>query len=167
MKKKTEPKAPERLVDQYFESYENVYQQVTNKWLVYASIPVMLFGLIAFVWAIPFPHLQFLGRYNGFINWASFLIAILIYYYLRLSPVASYILLFLLFGFSYIIIQLEQWQKVGSTPLWLVGLVLLLLGLGAQFTLLSFVRGNNYLQLLLKAPLWFIINVIKKLKLRY
>lgn len=123
----------DRTIDRLFAQYAAYHQHPTNKLLQKIFVPLFFFGLFALVWAIPFPHLNFLGRYNGFVNWASFLIAFSIYYYYKLSPVLSYFILFTFFGFSYGIIQLERWQHVGGGRLWEVGLVLFIGSLIGMF----------------------------------
>ncbi|MBS7566430.1 hypothetical protein KHS38_18620 [Mucilaginibacter sp. Bleaf8] len=167
--KKQEPE--KRPIDQYYETYNQLARQVRYPALLYTGIVLLLFGLVSFVWAIPFPHLAFLGKYNGFVNWASFLIAIIIYYYLRLSPPVSYLMLFMLFGFSYIIIQLEKWQKIGGMPLWSVGVIAIGIGIAVYVSVIRSSRIANQTLLSVKtfiiAPLWILTSVLRKLKVRY
>ena len=128
------PKADSvRAVDVYFAKYAESHQNKTNETIHFICIPLIVFSLLGLVWSIPFPYLKFLGTYNGVFNWASFLIAFSIYYYLKLSPVLSYIMLLILFGFSYGIIQLEQWHKAGGPALWQVSLIIFLISWVGQF----------------------------------
>jgi uncharacterized membrane protein YGL010W len=90
-----------RPVDIYFDKYAESHQHSTNKLIHWICVPLIVFSLLGLFWAIPFPYLKFLGKYNGFLNWASFLIGFSIYYYYKLSPVLSYLMLLILFGFSY------------------------------------------------------------------
>src|SRR5882757_10768810 len=93
-----------RPVDVYFAKYAESHQNKTNEAIHFICIPLIVFSLLGLVWSIPFPSLNFLGTYNGVFNWASFLIAFSVYYYLKLSPILSYLMLFVLFGFCYAII---------------------------------------------------------------
>jgi len=161
------PTAEERPVDTYFEEYNIVYQRMPLKPVAYVSVILLLFGLMAVVWAMPFPQLAFLGKYKGYINWASFLIAAGIYYYLRLSPLVSYLLLLLLLAFSYIIIALEQWQKQGGAPLLAVGAVALLVGLLGQLLVLNQAGAAKTWRLVGLAPGWAAVSLFRLVKLKY
>ncbi|RYY35589.1 MAG: DUF962 domain-containing protein [Sphingobacteriaceae bacterium] len=132
--KKVTPAAPVRPVDELFSGYAVDNSTPANKTLQWFFVPLFAFGFFAFVWSLPFPHIPFLGKYNGFINWASFLLAVAIYAYYKLSPVLSYFILFTLFGFSYLIIQLEYMQKAGGSALWQVSLIILVVGFLGYFT---------------------------------
>jgi hypothetical protein len=159
--------AEQRPVDRDFEEYDSVYRGAKNSYILLIAVPLMMFGLMALIWAIPFPHIAFLGKYNGYLNWASFLIAALIYYHLRLSPMVSYILLFMLFGFSYVIIQLEQLEKAGGMQLWLVGLILVTFGIGLQILVFNDAKASGVFNLLRISSTWFIVAILKAIKLKY
>jgi len=161
------PNPEQRPVDVYYEEYDAVYQRMSLRPLAYLSVVLIMFGLMAVVWAIPFPQIAFLGKYKGYINWASFLIAAGIYYYLRLSPLISYLLLLMLLGFSYIIIALEQWQKQGGSPLLAVGAIVLFIGLLSQLLVLNQAKAQNTWRILALAPGWAAASLFKKLKLKY
>jgi hypothetical protein len=157
----------QRPVDRDFEEYESVYRGAKNSYILLIAVPLMMFGLMALIWAIPFPHIAFLGKYNGYLNWASFLIAGLIYYHLRLSPMVSYLLLFMLFGFSYGIIQLEQVEKAGDMQLWLAGLILSTFGTGLQIWIFNNTKAVHAINLLKVSSTWFIVTILKAIKLKY
>jgi hypothetical protein len=86
-----------RPVEVYFNRLNASHQNPTNRLLHFICIPLMLFGILGIAWAIPFPYIKFIGSYNGFFNWASFLIAFSVYYTLKLSPNLSYTMLLVLF----------------------------------------------------------------------
>jgi uncharacterized membrane protein YGL010W len=121
---KTTANIDERLVDRYFREYEEAHQDRVKKIIHCICIPTLAFSLFGLIWAIPFPHLGFLGAYNGYFNWASFVIAIAIYFYLKLSPIISYFILFILLGFSYGIIELVAWQQAGGMPMYLICVII-------------------------------------------
>ena len=108
------PKIEKRPVDLVIEEYESFHQKPANRVLNYICIPLIMFSIVGFVWSIPFPQLKFLGSYIAFLNWGSFLIAFSVYYYMRLSPMLSYILLLILFVIVYIVIQLQTASKGGG-----------------------------------------------------
>ena len=110
MNMKTQP-IVKRPIDKYLDKYAEFHTKPANRVINYFCVPLVLFSIIGFVWSIPFPHLGFLGIYNGYLNWASFLIALTIYFYYKLSPLLSYVALLIIFGFSYGVIQLLEWQK--------------------------------------------------------
>ncbi|GAA4331229.1 DUF962 domain-containing protein [Mucilaginibacter gynuensis] len=133
-----QPAQPQqRPIDKEFAAYSASHQSPANNIIHWICIPLFFLGLFGLLWSIPFPHIKILGKYNGFFNWASFLIALSIYYYYKLSPVLSYFILFTLFGFSYVIIQLEQLQKAGGPMLWQISGAMLVL------SLIGIIVGNN------------------------
>lgn len=114
-----------RTMDKAFAEYDAWNKHPTNRLLKKIFVPLFLFGLFALMWSIPFPHLAFLGKYNGYINWASFLIGISVFYYYRLSPVLSYFVLFTFFGYSYLIAALQNIEKQNGVMLWQIAVVVL------------------------------------------
>jgi len=123
------------------------------------------------VWAIPFPHIGFLGQYNSYVNWATFLIGFAVFYYYRLSPVLSYFMLLVIFFFTYMIVVLEQWGKTGGPTLWLSCLVLFVLAWIGQF-IGHKIEGKkpsffDDLKFLLIGPIWLLHFILIRLKIRY
>lgn len=158
-------------VDMLFDKYAESHQNHTNETIHWICVPLIVFSLLGLVWAIPFPHLEFLGRYNGYVNWASFLIAFAVYYYYRLSPVMSYLMLLLIFGMSILIVQLEKVEAAGGPALWLVCLVIFVLAWIGQFIghkiegkKPSFLEDVKFL---LIGPIWLLHFICKKVGLRY
>ena len=151
--------APEKdQVDILADHYAVYHQHSAHQLITYFSIPLILFGIIGLVTAIPFPHLDFLGQYNMFINWFSFLLAATIYYYLRISPLLSYIVLFGIALMYYFIVQLEYVEKAGGLALWQSSLMILTGALLAQIIGYK-IEGKtpsfkNQLSFLLWGPIW-------------
>ena len=165
------PAIPARPVDIYFEQYAASHRNPTNKLIHWICIPLIVFSILGLVWAIPFPYIKFLGRYNGFFNWASFVIAFAIYYYYKLSPILSYVMLIVLFAFSYGIMGLAAWRAVGGPALWLVCLVIFVLSWAGQF-IGHQIEGKKPsfltdLKFLLIGPVWLLHFLLKKLSIRY
>jgi len=158
-------------VDVLFDKYAESHQNPSNEIIHWICVPLIVFSLLGLVWAIPFPHLEFLGKYNGYLNWASFLIAFSIYYYLKLSPVLSYLMLFLIFGMSMGIVQLEKLEASGGPALWLVCLVIFVVAWIGQF-IGHKIEGKkpsflDDVKFLLIGPIWLLHFICKKVGLRY
>jgi len=165
----TDSKANESIAVQYINRYALSHQDPANRVIHYICVPLLMFSIFGLLWAIPFPHFKFLGTYNGYFNWASFAIAIAVYYYLRISPMISYAMLFLLLGFSYLIMSLLSWQALGGPTMWLVCLIvfipaacLILIGNSREKTFSQY--GLN-IKSLPVAPVALIYVLLKKLRI--
>jgi hypothetical protein len=99
--------------------------------LYYLFIPIFFFGLLGSIWMIPFPEIAFLKSrgFDIYLNWASIFIAVLIYIYLKLVPMLSYMILLSIGLMSYLIVQLEYYEQAGGTAAWIIFFVLFLIGL--------------------------------------
>jgi len=166
-----EAKVEKRPIDIYFGKYAESHQNPKNELIHWICVPLIVFSLLGLVWSIPFPHIGFLGKYNGFVNWASFLIGFSVYYYYRLSPVLSYFMLLLIFVFSYFIIELETWQHLGGPMLWQSCLAIFVLSWVGQF-IGHKIEGKkpsffDDIKFLLIGPIWLMHFILLKLKIRY
>lgn len=156
-----------RPIDAVMAEHDRMHQSPINKTLQWVYIPLLTFGLLGIIWAVPFPHLDFLGKYNGFVNWASFLIAFSIYYYYTLSPVLSYGILLMIFASSAVIVGLEKLHSNHNWPLlgivcagiFLVGLVFQLIGFRKEAKVPSF---TTYIKSLLTSPIVLMYLAFKK-----
>ncbi len=160
-----------RPVDAYFNQYADSHQHPTNELIHWICVPLIVFSLLGLVWAIPFPHLSFLGKYNGVLNWASFLIAFSVYYYYRLSPMLSYFMLIIIMLFCYAITLLQQWQAGGGPLLWQSCLVVFVLAWAGQF-IGHKIEGKkpsffDDLKFLLIGPIWLLHFILLRLKIKY
>ncbi len=160
-----------RPIDVYFTKYAESHQNKTNKLIHWICVPLIIFSLLGLVWSIPFPYIKFLGQYSSYINWASFLIAFSIYYYYKLSPVLSYFMFFLIFIFSFGVMELGEWQKTGGPAMWLVSLIIFVVAWSGQF-IGHKIEGKkpsfvDDLKFLLIGPIWLLHFVLKKLKISY
>ena len=154
-----------------FEKYTASHQNQANKILTWFSVPVMIFALIGLAWSIPFPHLGFLGQYNGYINWASLVIAFSIYFYIKISPILSYIMLLVEFIFSFFVIQVHGILKqggmfLGSLCLALIILVLLIQFIGQRiegkpYSLANVAKFQFY------GPIWLLSLILKKFSIKF
>lgn len=161
-----------RLVDVYFDKYSESHQNPTNKIIHWICVPLIVFSLFGLIWAIPFPYLDFLGRYNGYVNFASFLIAFAIYYYYKLSPVLSYLMLLLMMFFSAGIVSLEKMHNNEGWPqMWQVCLGIFVLSWIGQF-IGHKIEGKkpsffDDLRFLLIGPIWLLHFLLKRAGIKY
>lgn len=163
--------APKREVDVLFDKYAESHQNTSNEIIHWICVPLIVFSIIGLVWSIPFPQLDFLGKYNGFINWASFLIAFSGYYYYRLSPVLLYLMILVIFAMASVIIRLEKWEAAGGPAVWLVCAVVFVVSWIGQF-IGHKIEGKkpsflDDIKFLLIGPIWLLHFICKKIGLRY
>ncbi|MBC7399761.1 MAG: DUF962 domain-containing protein [Mucilaginibacter sp.] len=164
-------KIPQRPIDAIIDQYDSFHQKPANRIINYICVPLIVFSVVGFVWSLPFPHLNFLGVYNVYLNWASFLIAFTIYYYQRLSPILSYIMLLLLFALTFGVIQLQAFDGKNGYLL-------------PQFCIFVFVMANigqfigyriegkkptfsDEFKFMLTGPVWLLSLVMKRFKIKY
>lgn len=164
--------AESRPVDVYFDKYSESHQNHTNEIIHWICVPAIVFSLFGLIWAIPFPYLEFLGKYNGYVNWASFLIAFAIYYYYKLSPVLSYFMLLLIMFFSAGIVSLEKMHNTAGWPqMWQVCLGIFVISWIGQF-IGHKIEGKkpsffDDIKFLLIGPIWLLHFILKKAKIKY
>ena len=171
MSKQTHKVEIKRPVDVYFDKYQESHNNETNEVIHWICVPLIIFSLLGLVWSIPFPHIAFLGKYNGFVNWASFLIAFSVYYYYRLSPVLSYMMLLLIVIMSWGIVSLEQWQKTGGPAVWLICLIIFVVSWIGQF-IGHKIEGKkpsflDDIKFLLIGPIWLLHFICKRIGIKY
>jgi uncharacterized membrane protein YGL010W len=164
--------AQSRLVDVYFDKYSESHQNHTNEIIHWICVPSIVFSLFGLVWAIPFPHIEILGRFNGYVNWASFLMTFSLYYYYRLSPVLTYFMIILIMFFSAGIVTLEKMHNTAGWPqMWEVCLGIFVLAWIGQF-IGHKIEGKkpsflDDLKFLLIGPIWLLHFILKKAKIKY
>lgn len=172
-KKQGEKKTPKRVVDLQFEQLANDFRHPTNRMIQAAAIPLFSFAVLGLVWMIPFPKIAFLAKhgYDTFINWGSFFIAGMIYYYLRLAPTLSYGVLLFIGVFSFFIVQLEYVEWGGGPAVWLVCLILLIVALLALYLGNRLERQEtswrSFRRLLLIGPIWLLHFAFNRFKIPY
>lgn len=172
-KKQTVQEAPKRPVDVYFDTFNRQYQHPVNRAIQWIALPIFAFGVLGLVWMIPFPEIAFLKKhgYDTFVNWGSFFIAGVVYYYLRLAPTLSYAMLFTIGVYSFFIVQLEYVEQAGGPAVWSVCACLLMASLLALYAGKNMERVavpfRSFLRLLLLGPIWLWHSVFKKLRIPY
>ncbi|WP_316794463.1 DUF962 domain-containing protein [Pedobacter frigoris] len=162
---------PKKEVDVLFDKYAESHQNHSNEVIHWICVPLIVFSLLGLVWAIPFPRFEFLGKYADYLNWASFLIAFAVYYYYRLSPVMSYLMLIIISIMSFGIVSIEQWANNGGPAMWLVFTVIFVVAWIGQF-IGHKIEGKkpsflDDVKFLLIGPIWLLHFICKKVGLRY
>lgn len=160
----------QREVDIQFKNLDNTFQG--NKSLYAFFLTLAFFGVMGLVWMIPFPQLEFLKKMNAqtFLNWGSFYIAIIVYFYLKLAPTLSYAALFSIAIMSFFIVQLEYVERDGGPTVILVCSIIAivgLLGLWVYTKKEKSVSGKDFWSLLTIGPIWLWSKVFDKLKFKY
>ena len=160
-----------RQVDVLFDKYAESHQNHTNETIHWICVPLIVFSLLGLVWMIPFPHIGFLGKYNTFLNWGSFLIAFAVYYYYTLSPILSYLMIGIIGIMAFFIVQLEHWQAAGGPAVWMVCLMIFVVSWIGQF-IGHKIEGKkpsflDDVKFLLIGPIWLLHFVCKKMGLGY
>ena len=160
-----------RQVDVLFDKYAESHQNHTNETIHWICVPLIVFSLLGLVWMIPFPHIGFLGKYNTFLNWGSFLIAFAVYYYYTLSPILSYLMIGIIGIMAFFIVQLEHWQAAGGPAVWMVCLMIFVVSWIGQF-IGHKIEGKkpsflDDVKFLLIGPIWLLHFVCKKIGLGY
>ena len=164
---------PKREVDVYFETLNRQSEHPVNRVLQYIGIPVFSFAVLGLVWLIPFPEIGFLKRngFDTFLNWGSFFIAGVIYYYLRLATTLSYAMLLTIGVFSFFIVQLEYVEQAGGPAVWVVCSLLLLISFLVLYLGKRMERNpvpfGAFLRMLALGPIWLWHFVFKKLNIPY
>ena len=160
--------APKEVDTDPFAKYSLNYQTPGQKILQWVCMLLIVFGLLAISWGLPFPYLKFLGSYNGFFNWSSFLIAAAVYYYYKQYPGLSYVVFLLFFLFAYAVMKLADLQKAGGLSLLIIGAITFITGAAIQFTLLKLKNKKpafgDWLKFMLIAPVWVPHFLFKKKK---
>jgi hypothetical protein len=141
-KSSKEPKG----INHYWSEYQAVFPSSTDKLVSGVGMVLTLLAFMGITWSLPFPKLHFLGQYATYFNWASFLIAFYVaYYYFKLAPLYSYVILLVLFGLSYVITELDQAHQHGGPSVWPISFVLLVIGVGV---LVLFKKSGSIVQAL-------------------
>lgn len=171
MKKPQQPKIEQRSIDVIIDEYDSFHQKPANRAINYICIPLIVFSMVGFVWSLPFPQLKFLGSYITYLNWGSFLVAFSVYYYMRLSPLLSYIVLLILFALIYGIIQLQVAEKAGGFVVPQVCVFIFVMSIIAQFIGYQ-IEGKRptfaqEFKFMLTGPVWLLSLLLKKVGVKY
>ncbi|RYE29405.1 MAG: hypothetical protein EOP42_14465 [Sphingobacteriaceae bacterium] len=154
----------------YLDYYNQKYPTQNNRIIQGLCAFGIGLAVLGISWALPFPHIGFLGQYNSYFNWASFIIAISIYYYSTLSPLLSYMMIFLALIFTYLISLIEKqfpdhYQMAG------LFILVLLLSLLLHYQHNKKISNNNSVKIELGfiwiGPIWILSLMLKKFRIKF
>ena len=170
-KTKTPPPAAPTGVEFYFDKFAAAHQNTVNKLIYTIFIPLLLFSIFAIVWTVQFPYIKFLGQYNADFNWSSFLLAFMVYFYIRQSPVLGLFMLFIILIISYVITELVQWQNSDGPALWQIGDVVFIISCIALYIGYK-LEGKKLsweyrIKNMLIAPVFLLHLVLKRFSVKY
>lgn len=151
----------EALLAEYGESHQNE----TNKLVHWVCVPVIVWTILALLWAIPSPAL-----FDGipYLNWSTLVTLLALVYYLFLSPMIA----FGIFVFAAIcIFVIHMVIFYVSMPLWIVAIIAFVLAWIGQFWGHK-VEGKKPsffkdVQFLLIGPAWLLSFLYKRLGIPY
>jgi len=156
-------KSVHNWLDEYGESHQNPL----NKKIHWVCVPAIMFSVMGLWWSIPHGYMPFIIN-NLQLNWAIIITALILLYYMRLSPVMAigmFIIGFsLLAGNSYINANFH-------TPLWKTSLMIFVVAWIGQF-IGHKIEGKKPsffqdLQFLLIGPAWLLSFIYNKLGIKY
>ena len=144
-----------RSVDRWLDEYGQSHQNPTNKAIHWVCVPVIVWTVVALIWAIPSPF--------QWLNWAVLFMTAAMLWYIALSPrLALGIGLFLAACFA-LTVAVERYVPL---PLWQVALAVFVLAWIGQF-IGHHIEGKKPsffkdLQFLLVGPAWLMGFVYRK-----
>ncbi len=159
-----------RPIRKLFIEYADSHRDTTNLIIHWICVPLIAFSVLGLIWAIPV-QFQFLGKYKDFANLATIVIGLVMYYYWTLSRTLFWAMLFTIGVFSYLIVQLEYWERAGGPAFWLVCAIVFVVAWIGQF-IGHIIEGKKQsfladLKFLLIGPLWLWGKVFDRFKIPY
>jgi uncharacterized membrane protein YGL010W len=158
-----------RKIDELLLEYGQSHQNETNKTIHWICVPAIFFSIVGLVYSIPAePVSSLLPFMEGFANWATLTLIVILFYYLSLSPPLALGMFF----FSALCLALANLlDLISPIPLWAISLIIFTLAWVFQFyghkiegQKPSFFKD---LQFLLIGPAWLMHFIYKKLGLAY
>ncbi|MBT8103566.1 MAG: DUF962 domain-containing protein [Gammaproteobacteria bacterium] len=151
--------------DNWLLRYEQNHSDLTNPWVFWAAVPMVVVGTVGLLWYLPVPAEFY--EISPFLNWGSaFLMATTIYYFIISLSIAIGMLPFML-GLA----SLQLWLTASSYPA---------LGVSTGFVVAGIVglwlgrRGSGGvravlqdLQLMMIGPAWLLSVIYRRLGIPY
>ena len=158
-----------RKIDLLLDTYGESHQHPTNKTIHWICVPLIFFSIVGLLFSIPpgpLLWLQFLLR--NFANWATLVLAVVLFYYVSISPPLALGMFF----FSSVCLALANLSHILlPLPLWAFSLIIFTLAWIGQFYGHK-VEGKKPsffqdLQFLLIGPAWLMHFIYKKFGFAY
>ena len=163
-----------KKIDLLLEEYGSSHKNKTNKFIHWICVPAIFFSIVALIWSIPLGPLENLKIYNfQLINWATISLVLVVFYYIKLSPLLTIGMVLFSTICLYITNLLENLINSGKIEfqLWLIALAIFAVSWIFQFIgheiegkKPSFLKD---VQFLLIGPAWLMHFIYKKINLSY
>ncbi|MCP4300888.1 MAG: DUF962 domain-containing protein [Gammaproteobacteria bacterium] len=149
----------------WLERYEQNHSDLTNPWVYWAAVPMVVVGTVGLLWYLPVP-VEFYDI-SPLLNWGSvFLMAATIYYFIISLSIAIGMLPFML-GLATLQLWLtaSEYPALGvSTGLLVAGIVGLWLGRRGAGGIRAIVED---LQLMMIGPAWLLSVIYRRFGIPY
>ena len=163
-----------KKIDLLLEEYGSSHKNKTNKFIHWICVPAIFFSIVALIWSIPLGPLENLKIYNfQIINWATISLVLVVFYYIKLSPLLTIGMVIFSTICLYMTNLLENLINSGKIEfqLWLIALTIFVVSWIIQFIgheiegkKPSFLKD---VQFLLIGPAWLMHFIYKKINLSY
>ncbi|MBN7815427.1 Mpo1 family 2-hydroxy fatty acid dioxygenase [Algoriphagus pacificus] len=158
-----------RKIDLLLQEYGMSHQNQTNKLIHWICVPSIFFSIVGLIYSIPSEQISvFMPFLEGFANWATFILLIVLVYYVSLSPPLALGMFF----FSALCLALANFLELEFPgKLWLISIGIFVVAWIFQFyghkiegKKPSFLKD---LQFLLIGPAWLMHFIYKKIGIAY
>ena len=154
-----------RPLSDWLEEYGVSHRHPLNEALHFVCVPAIVLSILGLLWAIPVP--RELAAVSPWVNWATLTAALVLVYYLVLSPQLA---LGVLTVFVLMLLVVRGLAAL-PYPLWVTCLAIFLVAWIGQF-IGHAVEGRRPsffkdLQFLLIGPVWLLASVYRRLGVRY
>lgn len=158
-----------RKIDALLNEYGLSHQNGTNKLIHWICVPSIFFSIVGLIYSIPSEMIStWVPFLNGFANWATLILAIVLVYYVSLSPPLALGMFF----FSAVCLALANFLNLEFPgKLWLISIGIFLIAWIFQFwghkiegKKPSFLKD---IQFLLIGPAWLMHFIYKKIGIAY
>ena len=158
-----------RKIDELLYEYGLSHQNETNKTIHWICVPAIFFSIVGLIFSIPSETLEiYLPFLQNFANWATIVLAIVLVYYLTISPPLTLGMFF----FSALCLAVANLiDLISPVPLWAISLGIFVISWIFQFyghkiegKKPSFLKD---LQFLLIGPAWLMHFIYKRMGFAY
>ena len=154
-----------RGVTEWLSEYGESHENRANKLLHWICVPLIVLTVFGLLWSVPTPSV--FSGVSPWLNWASITAAVVLLYYVALSPALA---AGVLVAFVTMLLITDQLSKL-PWPLWLTSVTIFVVAWIGQFVghAIEGKRPSFFkdVQFLLIGPLWLLAAAFRRLGLRY
>ena len=154
-----------RTVTDWLGEYGASHTNPTNKLLHWLCVPPIVLSVLGLLWSLPVPA-AFVAL-SPWLNWATLAAAAALTYYFALSPALA---LGVLFAFLALVLITERLTAL-PWPLWVTSMVIFVAAWVGQFIghAIEGKRPSFFkdVQFLLIGPLWLVMRLFARYRLKY